>query len=348
VLLTLPALLQAAPAPDVLERPAMAVRHVEQTVLLGIAHAGSRLVAVGERGLIILSDDDGRSWHQAPSPVSVSLTSVFFLDADKGWIVGHQGVVLASTDGGDHWRLLLQGRAAAQLALTAAQSGPQDPQAAGSRQLKEARRLVAEGADKPFFDLYFADAHEGWVVGAFGLCFHTDDGGKSWQSWMAHVDNPDGFHLYAMAGRGRKVYIVGEQGLLLRSLDGGRIFQRLKGPTQTSFFTLRLFGEADILVAGMAGQVLHSADGGQHWRVLSGGGSAWLASAALGAGRVVLADQSGRLMLASIARSGLQPLPEPPLATVAGLAVASDGSLITVGYGGLRRLPAPPQARQES
>jgi hypothetical protein len=63
---------------DSLERPAAVCRNAERSVLLDVARAGNRLVAVGERGIIIWPDDTGKSWHQAEVPASESLTAVDF------------------------------------------------------------------------------------------------------------------------------------------------------------------------------------------------------------------------------------------------------------------------------
>jgi photosystem II stability/assembly factor-like uncharacterized protein len=75
-----------------------------KALMLHAARAGKRLVAVGEYGIVIVSDDSGQSWRQAGSvPTRTTLTSVYFVDERQGWAVGHGGVVLASEDGGDTW-----------------------------------------------------------------------------------------------------------------------------------------------------------------------------------------------------------------------------------------------------
>ena len=144
-----------------LKTPAMQVSAAQNGVLIDLARAGTRLVAVGERGLVVFSDDNGQSWHQASVPVSVSLTAVQFVDAQQGWAVGHAGVVLATRDGGEHWTLQLDGVRVAQLELEAAkaeQATAANPDDALAR-VQTAERLVADGADKPFLALQFIDAH---------------------------------------------------------------------------------------------------------------------------------------------------------------------------------------------
>ena len=112
------------PVGSPLSTPAMHVTPTQKTVLIDLARAGERLVAVGERGLVLLSDDHGQSWRQAAVPVSVSLSAVQFVDAHSGWAIGHAGVVLATRDGGESWVVQLDGRRAAQIELDAARAEP--------------------------------------------------------------------------------------------------------------------------------------------------------------------------------------------------------------------------------
>jgi len=73
------------------------------SLLLDVATAGDRLVAVGERGHVLYSDDGGRSWTQVPVPTRATLTGVHFEGADAGWAVGHDAVILRTLDGGLSW-----------------------------------------------------------------------------------------------------------------------------------------------------------------------------------------------------------------------------------------------------
>ena len=91
---------------DPLLVPAITSAKASQAMLLSVTQAGARLVAVGEHGIIVYSDNQGKSWTQAAVPVSVTLTAVFFPDPQVGWAVGHDGVVLRSQDGGKTWELI--------------------------------------------------------------------------------------------------------------------------------------------------------------------------------------------------------------------------------------------------
>ncbi|MEP6505589.1 MAG: glycosyl hydrolase, partial [Betaproteobacteria bacterium] len=67
------------PAPAVLREPALPTAHAVDAAMLALARAGSRIVAAGERGLVLHSDDGGRAWTQAHVPVQVSLTALRFV-----------------------------------------------------------------------------------------------------------------------------------------------------------------------------------------------------------------------------------------------------------------------------
>ncbi|MBI5441414.1 MAG: glycosyl hydrolase, partial [Deltaproteobacteria bacterium] len=79
---------------DLLLLPAVRSDRAASSMLLGVARAGARLVAVGEWGHILTSDDNGVTWAQASVPTSVTLTAADFPTPAKGWAVGHDGVVL--------------------------------------------------------------------------------------------------------------------------------------------------------------------------------------------------------------------------------------------------------------
>ena len=70
----------AAPA-DPLQLPAQPSLLAAKSPLFAITSAGPRLVAVGQRGHILISDDNGAQWQQVPVPVSIDLTAVHFPSA---------------------------------------------------------------------------------------------------------------------------------------------------------------------------------------------------------------------------------------------------------------------------
>ncbi|MDH4559911.1 YCF48-related protein [Pseudomonas sp. BN411] len=334
-----PCLADAKAVGDVLESPAMQVPNAERAVFTDLARAGDRLVAVGERGLVLLSDDNGQQWRQARVPVSVGLTAVQFVDASHGWAVGHAGVVLATTDGGETWALQLDGRRAAQLELDAARSelpAAADAEAAEVR-VQTAERLVQEGPDKPFLALAFSDARHGLVVGAYGLAFSTEDGGATWQSVVGRIDNPMGLHLYAVARQGTAWFLAGEQGYLARSPDGQQ-FQQLESPYAGTLFTLASRVDGALLIGGLKGHAFLLAKDADSAEALPMMAPLSFSDAIrLDDGRVLLANQAGGLFASTPGH--FAPAAKPLGKPVSGVVQAADGSLVLAGFTGLSRLP---------
>lgn len=322
-----------APVGSALDRPAVLSVHAAHSVLLGAARAGNRIVAVGERGIVTLSDNGGADWRQAGTPVSITLTGVRFADARNGFAVGHGGTVLATADGGESWKRRLDGRTAAGLVLAEAQAFG-DP-----TEQRRAETLVADGPDKPFLDLMVVDSRKMVVVGAYGLAFATEDGGTSWSPWMERLDNPSGLHLYTIRQRGNRVLVAGETGLVRLSTDGGRSFARLAPPYDGTFFTAELPPDGSILLAGMRGTIWRSADDGAHWEAVPVPVPASInASAVDPAGGLLLANQAG--MVLEMRDGTLRPLGGPPLPPLAALLPLDDGSVLTLGFGGAKLVGA--------
>lgn len=331
-----------------LDRPALMARQPAKSYLLSVAEVGHRLVAVGERGVIVLSDDGGLTWRQAKVPVSVTLTAVQFPTPQQGWAVGHYGVVLHTEDGGETWVRQFDGVTAAKIVLAAAQAKSRE---AGSEEsinkkfLSDAELLVKDGADKPFFSLHFSDDKSGVIVGAYNLIFHTEDGGKSWLPWLDRLDNPKNIHLYAIAASGSQLYIAGEQGLALRSGDRGKSFSRLDTPYKGSYFAISLFPSGEVVIAGLRGNAFRSADQGVSWQKIEVAAPISFTAAKLTKkGSLILANQAGQLFKSNDLGVSLKPIHASPLPPINDVLITPDGALVAVGEQGVMRVAIPGDA----
>jgi photosystem II stability/assembly factor-like uncharacterized protein len=312
------------------QRPAQSLAAPQRAVLMAGALAGERVVGVGERGIIIVSDDSARTWRQVACPVSVSLTMVRFADARHGVAVGQAGTVLTTHDSGNSWRVRLDGARAAAVIKEAATT----PEAQ-----REAERLLTDGPDKPFLDVIVWDARQLLVVGAYGLALHSTDGGESWTPWMARLPNPKSLHWYVARRAGDRLLLAGEQGLIARSDDRGQSFTAVTSPYKGSWFTGELEPDGQALLAGLRGNVWRGGIGAAPWRQLASPVSASVTASTRSAdGSPLLASQAGVILRSVEGR--LVPLAAPPIALPAGLLVLPDGQLLAFGATGVTKIAA--------
>lgn len=322
------------------ERPALISERATSSVVTGLAKAGERLVAVGARGVILLSDDHGQSWRQVNVPVSVTLTAVHFVDAQLGWAVGHSGIILHSADGGESWSKQFDGQAAAEAVQARAEVLADDLDEEQAWALQDyAGLLVDDGPDKPFLDVLFLDQRRGFVVGAFGLIFRTDDAGQSWEPWFEHLDNPENLHLYSLKAQGRELVLTGEQGLYLYSHDAGQTFARQHTPYAGSYFTATPMGTDAWLLAGLRGNAFIHYPGQERYQQLHVPAPvSFNAAITLDDGAALLVNQAGQVFHADPITRVLMALPLDPLPPLASIIQSGDGQLVVAGFRGPVRL----------
>jgi photosystem II stability/assembly factor-like uncharacterized protein len=231
----------------------------------------------------------------------------------------------------------MNGKQAAQLVLDAVKAKSGDNSSSPQR-LAEAERFVADGPDKPFFDVQFANENNGLIVGAYGLILATQDGGKTWQSLLDRIDNPKGKHLYDIHTARSGLLIVGEQGALFASLDGGKSFGEVKTPYAGTYFGAVTGEDGQWFVFGLRGNAYCSNDGGRSWQKSDTGAPNTLtAGIRLADGSIVLTDESGRLLHSRDCGQAFQLLPISNSSQFTGVVQASDGALIISGVRGMTR-----------
>lgn len=325
----------AVSAQDPMRRSALQSRLASRSVLVGVVRAGARLVAVGERGHVLISDDNARSWRQVDVPVSVTLTAVHFADERAGWVVGHSGVILHSSDGGLSWRKQLDGVQANHMISEAAQ-------ASGNAALvQRANRFAKDGPDKPFLAVHFSDTKRGLAVGAYGIAFSTDDGGQHWKPILDLVPNDDERHLYVIHETANAVYLAGEQGLLVRRQGTQGKYERLDAPFRSTVFNLLSAADGTLLASGLGGKVYRSTDQGQHWDAVAPAGKVAFTAGVLVNGGIVLGNEAGQLLLTDDGGRSFKTVSSSQPFPAAGLAAAADGQLVVVGPRGVQALAAP-------
>jgi photosystem II stability/assembly factor-like uncharacterized protein len=318
---------------DVLDRPAMPSELASKRLLVGMARAGDKFVAVGPRGHIVVTADGGQTWTQAKVPVSSDLTAVWFASPTHGWVVGHDGVVLVSNDGGATWTKQFDGRMASALMVKDIQA--KLAASPDSEELKamaaEAQRDVEQGPDKPFLDVWFENETTGFIVGAYNLIFMTTDGGTTWQSWFDRVPNPRFMSLYSIRPAAGGVFIAGEAGTFFKLDREAMKFDAVPVDYQGSLFGVVDAGDA-VLSYGIKGNLFRTADSGKTWVKLDSKlRTTIVGGVTVGPGTVILADQSGHMSKSQDGGNSFEPLELPKVVPLSGVFNAGDGKLGLTG-----------------
>jgi len=294
----------AASAADAI-RPAVAAR----MLLLDVPLAGADVIAVGERGSILRSPDQGTRWERIESPTRATLTGVSFatLAAPRlGWAVGHDAVILATTDAGRTWVTQYQG----------------------------------ENLQNSFLDVLALDAQRVIAVGAYGLAAVTLDGGRTWT--RKKFTNDDTHFNRITRGPTGTLYLAGERGTLLRSENQGESWQPLAAPYEGSFYGVLPLDAPALVAHGLRGHAYLSTDAGRSWQAISAPEPALLATAVrLKGGQLVFAGQARTLWISRDQGRTLTPLTGALPTAVAELLELPDGNLLALGEAGATVLPQP-------
>ena len=342
---------------DLLQMPAFHLKTPEKGKLLDVARAGTRMVAVGENGLIIGSDDSGKTWFQGSVPMSVTLTALCFPSPLVGWAVGHDGIILHTSDGGATWIRQIDGsqinRGAYEQVEKLYGEKTSPPSSSPTVQfdeydwmnlevyLRDIEQMKKEGSVWPFLDVWFADDQKGFAVGAFGMAVRTSDGGKTWNPFMNRLPNPKGLHYYAVAKVGSDLFIAGEEGQVLRSEDDGQNWKQLDSPYDGSFFGIMGTHSGDDVIAfGLRGHGFISRDRGDTWEPLKlPEGGPWMSGMVLNDGSVLLISPVLGGYISTDNGLSFAGVPGFPMAAVAAMGTPGNG-LLTVGVLGTQIVQA--------
>lgn len=261
---------------------------VSRLLLVDAERYGNRVVAVGDRGYILVSDDNGESWRRAKAPAAPLLAAVTFVDAKHGWAVGHDAVILATTDGGETWT----------------------------------KQFSAESEQRPLLDVVFLDTMKGFAVGAYGAFYETTDGGKTWNARQLLPPPPAparGKAPAASSGRGAiteeqtdedrhlnaivkladgKLLVVGEAGRMARSDDAGKTWSRVDAPYKGSFFGALQAQDGSVLVFGLRGRIYRTDASLKGWKQIENASVATLMGGSLlPDGSLVIAGAAGTVLV---------------------------------------------------
>jgi photosystem II stability/assembly factor-like uncharacterized protein len=221
----------------------------------------------------------GEWQYLSPWPTINNLFDVYFITPQKGWMVGSEGTVVETSDGGETWQI---------------QYKDDDKYFTGVFFIDENEGWVigwhdvlhtADGGinweeqDLPgFLDveaITFINPDTGWIVGTYNTIYKTEDGGENWEQKLSGSPNApmlndvyfsDALHGIAVGGFW---FTPDEEAIILLTDDGGETWQDTL-PTGIKEITALSFISPDTGWACSYGQeVLKTNNGGEAWEVIS-------------------------------------------------------------------------------
>lgn len=188
---------------------------------------GTHVLAVGDHGLLLRSDDGGLTWQHQPLAVTDDLHGIAFTTPSVGIIVGDFGLVLRTTDGGATW-------------------------------------TVARPTSEILNDVCFVNAAQGWAVGSAGTVLSTGDAGQTWTAQttpttqhLLAVHFADLLHGWA----------VGRSGTIIATSSSGTTWtQQTSGTTRDLYDVCSETPNSATTLWAVGGwTMLRTTDGGATW-----------------------------------------------------------------------------------
>jgi len=189
----------------------------------------TQVVAVGDHGAILWTDNAGQTWHVL-SLNNLTYYGVAFSDPANGWVVGEFQTILHSADGGKTWQV---------------QRGGQ----------------VADFTIPPYFTVVPQSAQNVLVAGQSGVFASSKDGGKTWQD--GKVPSERSIYAASVATASTtpgQVWMAGAEGTIFEGVPGGE--WQLKDPTFQDLTDITASNHLGLAV-GLSGTILRTENGNQ-------------------------------------------------------------------------------------
>ena len=197
------------------------------------------------------------------------LHDVHFFDQNNGLVVGDNGLMLTTNDGGKTW---------------IKKDDNTRPQEAAPGQ----RPGRPGGGTPTLYNIYFLNKNIGYITGARGTILKTADGGKTWSRKVARNENANpnpnrrggggiranlmGIQMISeMVG-----FIAGSENTILKTTDGGDTWlgssERARvGETRNNLENIWFVSPTSGWVIGSYGTLLHTNDSGETWQKKNAG-----------------------------------------------------------------------------
>jgi photosystem II stability/assembly factor-like uncharacterized protein len=222
-------------------------------------------------------------WKAQNSGVLSRLSSIFFIDRQRGWAVGSIGSLIMTEDGGSTWRRIRLPESQEREHLRDVWFFKGEDTPVRMCLLGEYGMLQPRGAYKITFRafvLFNSLGEEGWYEGlvarqpyrrpdtALGRLIEDDSGKlvlKEPDEYREYLRSPEPVMLRMSFVNDRVGWMCGESGAIQVTRDGGKNWSLQYGLTKKLLYDVAAIDENRVWIVGAGGTLLQTDDGGKQW-----------------------------------------------------------------------------------
>lgn len=205
-------------------------------------------------------------WQLKSSGIENNLYSIFFINNFSGVIVGTDGLILKSTDGGQYWnRINIKYKN--DLHSICSVNGRTYCVGGNGILLKSNNNFqvwdrVNTNTNQTLFDINFIDDNTGFITGSGGVILKSDDGGLTWKKLASN----DKENLFSIAFSDLKTgCAVGWNGTILKTENQGTTWIKIQSDYKSYLKNIIFINQFLGFIIGGNGLVLKTENGGSSW-----------------------------------------------------------------------------------
>lgn len=261
-------------------------------------------LAVGERGIILRSQDQGQSWQQVPSPVDITLASVVFDGQQSAWVVGQAATILHSNDAGKTWKLVRY-----------------------------------KPSDLRYYLKVMVHDHVVYVTGSDGELWTSKDEGINWT--MTQLENGDAQpHLFSMAFNGSVAMLGAEHGSVFLRTQADGFWQVLPIAYNGSFFGVTPLAN-HFLLFGMSGRAFLVTADGKNQQAIETGTTQFLLDVAVvpDKNEAIIVGRGGIVVHVAADGKVMRSFQRADKRDITAISIIGEQVLLATMRGGIEKLP---------
>ena len=184
------------------------------------------IIFIGEKSSFVYESNGNLQWYSILKE-NYLLNDILFVDDEDGFVVGSNGLIISTFDGGTKWN------------------------------------KIPSNVKSNLFEINMDNTPIGYIVGMNGTLLKTIDSGLSWKLQEPFTSK----YLRSIDFFSDEIGIcVGGNGVIFRTTDNGKSWENLEGVTKRPLNKIKFIDKNNVIIVGNRGTVLLSSNSGESWK----------------------------------------------------------------------------------